>query len=369
MQMLKTALCILTVVALICLTLVGCPPQPSRRGPTASFKASPTRGPAPLTVSFANTSRNGSACIVSWIWLFGDGGQSDAANPTYTFTESGTYIVSLTVRTSVGTDTAALAIVVTSGEVEGEGEDEDEGEGEGEAGVEGEVEVEGEGEGEGEGEPAPLTESPTFTFADGDFAKVALEDTIVSYVPNEEGTGFDLANVERDNIELVELDPADEMSELTDGTTDYSYLDFEGDKFTLYDEKYDGTWVGSKGAIAFGDQPPEPEDTHTETVGISALRAEFDPTLGDAAIASAVVEDTFVVDYEGLRKSQKELDISSFQIQGVLDGHPEAIPGTIDILYELVDAGLDEIIVGISSSEIGSELDINPNTLLIKMIP
>ena len=65
----------------------------------ADFSAAPTRGPAPLTVRFTDESTGG---ISTWSWDFGDGGTSDDQNPSHTYTEPGTYTVSLDVSGACG---------------------------------------------------------------------------------------------------------------------------------------------------------------------------------------------------------------------------------------------------------------------------
>jgi len=69
--------------------------------PSAAFNASPTAGPAPLTVSFINQS---SGNITSYQWDFGDGNTSSAQNPVHTYTSSGTYSVFLVVSGPGGYD-------------------------------------------------------------------------------------------------------------------------------------------------------------------------------------------------------------------------------------------------------------------------
>lgn len=64
--------------------------------PTAGFIGQ-GEGCAPLTVDFTNTSLLGE----TYLWNFGDGGTSQAENPSYTWNAPGTYTVSLTV-TAVG---------------------------------------------------------------------------------------------------------------------------------------------------------------------------------------------------------------------------------------------------------------------------
>ena len=83
-------------------------------GPTAAFTADPTSGDAPLTVQFTDSSNAGSASITSWLWNFGDSSTSTERNPSHTYTSEGSYTVSLTVATSVGSDAETAAITVTA---------------------------------------------------------------------------------------------------------------------------------------------------------------------------------------------------------------------------------------------------------------
>jgi PKD repeat protein len=80
--------------------------------PRANFVASPTRGGAPLTVSFTDMS---TGSLTQWLWNFGDGSTSTAQNPTHTYSQLGTYTVMLTVTNQNGSDTATKSdyIVVT----------------------------------------------------------------------------------------------------------------------------------------------------------------------------------------------------------------------------------------------------------------
>ena len=70
--------------------------------PTADFTGTPTSGQAPLAVSFTDLSAGN---ITSRAWAFGDGGTSNAVNPTCTYLTAGTYTVSLTVTGPGGSDT------------------------------------------------------------------------------------------------------------------------------------------------------------------------------------------------------------------------------------------------------------------------
>lgn len=71
--------------------------------PVAEFFSSTRLGPAPLTVSFADTSRG--FLPMEYHWDFGDGSASDRQNPTHTYASDGEYTVRLTVTNIYGTDT------------------------------------------------------------------------------------------------------------------------------------------------------------------------------------------------------------------------------------------------------------------------
>ena len=78
--------------------------------PTADFSASPTSGTAPLTVDFTNLT---SGSVTAWAWTFGDGGTSNAASPSHTYTNSGTYTVELTATNSTGSNTKTQSGYIT----------------------------------------------------------------------------------------------------------------------------------------------------------------------------------------------------------------------------------------------------------------
>jgi uncharacterized delta-60 repeat protein len=69
----------------------------------ANFSATPTSGPAPLTVHFTDASVGS---VTSWSWDFNDDGIDDSAeqNPSYTYSNPGSYTVKLTVTGPDGTD-------------------------------------------------------------------------------------------------------------------------------------------------------------------------------------------------------------------------------------------------------------------------
>jgi PKD repeat protein len=69
---------------------------------TASFSATPDSGVGPLSVDFTDESFGG--IITSWSWTFGDGGTDTLQNPTHTFTDTGSFSVTLTVTGPSGSD-------------------------------------------------------------------------------------------------------------------------------------------------------------------------------------------------------------------------------------------------------------------------
>ena len=69
---------------------------------SADFSASPTEGPAPLTVQFTD---NSTGNVSSWLWDFGDESTSTAQNPSHKYETSGEYTVSLIVSNEFFSDT------------------------------------------------------------------------------------------------------------------------------------------------------------------------------------------------------------------------------------------------------------------------
>jgi PKD repeat protein len=68
----------------------------------ANYAATPTRGVAPLTVQFTDTS---TGSISTWQWDFGDGTTSTLQTPIHTYTQTGLFTVRLTVSGLGGDDT------------------------------------------------------------------------------------------------------------------------------------------------------------------------------------------------------------------------------------------------------------------------
>ena len=92
---------ILSLVLLVSVVLLGCTPPPE-----AQFTALPTTGCAPKEVQFTDLSEGN---IDTWEWDFDNDGQVDSTlqNPQYTYDNSGTYTVSLTVSGPGGSDSEA----------------------------------------------------------------------------------------------------------------------------------------------------------------------------------------------------------------------------------------------------------------------
>jgi len=77
-------------------------------GPTAAFSGGPASILVGETVFFGDASLPGSEPITAWAWTFGDGATSNVQSPTHVYAAPGSYQVSLTVTTSVGSDTETI---------------------------------------------------------------------------------------------------------------------------------------------------------------------------------------------------------------------------------------------------------------------
>jgi PKD repeat protein len=84
------------------------------RSPVAKASANKTSGANPLTVAFSSAgSSDPEGGALSYLWTFGDGTTSTAANPTKTYTTNGTYTPTLKVTDPAGlSGTASLVITV-----------------------------------------------------------------------------------------------------------------------------------------------------------------------------------------------------------------------------------------------------------------
>ncbi|MET7617812.1 PQQ-dependent sugar dehydrogenase [Streptomyces sp. NPDC005408] len=87
----------------------------SNRSPVAKAAADKTSGPTPLTVAFSSQgSSDPEGKPLTYAWDFGDGTTSTAADPSHTYTSTGTFRPTLTVRDSEGL-TGTASLVVTAG--------------------------------------------------------------------------------------------------------------------------------------------------------------------------------------------------------------------------------------------------------------
>ena len=88
----------------------------SANPPVAAFTGTPTSGNVPLTVQFTdNSTKDPTTPISSWNWNFGDGSVENATiqNPIHTFTNAGSYTVSLTATSAAGSNTKTVADYIT----------------------------------------------------------------------------------------------------------------------------------------------------------------------------------------------------------------------------------------------------------------
>jgi PKD repeat protein len=90
--------------------------QESPVAPTASFSADPVSGLIPLNVQFTDLSTGDG--ITNWAWDFDSDGTVDstAQNPTWNYTNAGTYTVSLTVTNAGGSNTKTKNNYITANE-------------------------------------------------------------------------------------------------------------------------------------------------------------------------------------------------------------------------------------------------------------
>jgi len=80
--------------------------------PVPSFTASPNGGSVPLTVAFSNTSAN--AFYYRWTFMYPTSiPNSNLENPTFTYTNAGTYQVRLTAYNEGGSVSVTNTITVT----------------------------------------------------------------------------------------------------------------------------------------------------------------------------------------------------------------------------------------------------------------
>jgi len=78
--------------------------------PVANFTTDITSGTAPLTVTFTDLSTNGPT---AWEWDFGDGTTATSQNPTHTYSDAGTYTVSLNASNVGGSNVTTMTGYIT----------------------------------------------------------------------------------------------------------------------------------------------------------------------------------------------------------------------------------------------------------------
>ena len=87
--------------------------EPENEAPIAIVNSNVTTGEAPLTINFIGSQSTDDDAVTSYAWDFKDGGGSSDMNPSNTFSEAGSYEVSLTVTDTQGlTNTKTLTINV-----------------------------------------------------------------------------------------------------------------------------------------------------------------------------------------------------------------------------------------------------------------
>ena len=88
----------------------------SNHPPTPVLSATPSTGPAPLTVSFDGSgSTDSDGTVTSWAWSFGDGAFGTGALTTHLYSTAGTYTASLTVTDNGGASSTTTSSIVVNG--------------------------------------------------------------------------------------------------------------------------------------------------------------------------------------------------------------------------------------------------------------
>ena len=101
-----------TVTKLNYITVVASKAPTTMKAPGATFSASVISGKKPLKVSFVDKSTESH---ISQIWKFGDGTTSSSRNPTHTYSKSGKFKVTLTVKRPNGSNIGETSRYITVG--------------------------------------------------------------------------------------------------------------------------------------------------------------------------------------------------------------------------------------------------------------
>src|SRR5262249_18008645 len=80
--------------------------------PTVSATASPTCGPAPLSVSFSAMGSDPEGSALTYKWSFGDGAEASGANASHTYQSAGTFTAKV-VATDSGGASASVSIIIS----------------------------------------------------------------------------------------------------------------------------------------------------------------------------------------------------------------------------------------------------------------
>jgi len=78
----------------------------ANKPPTAAFRAQPSAGTAPLTVTFTDQSKDSDGQVVAVRWDFGDGATSTERNPTHLYAAPGKFLVTQTATDDNGATAA-----------------------------------------------------------------------------------------------------------------------------------------------------------------------------------------------------------------------------------------------------------------------
>jgi FOG: PKD repeat len=87
----------------------------SNRGPSADFSFTPSSPLTQSTVEFTDESGDPDGSVDSYSWDFGDGSTSSSQNPSHSYSDDGTYTVSLTVTDNDGAVSNTVTKDVTVG--------------------------------------------------------------------------------------------------------------------------------------------------------------------------------------------------------------------------------------------------------------
>lgn len=112
----KKRLVLLVVVAALGLSLVGCAPWVANMLPNATITV--TNGVDKFTFTFDGRESNDTdGTIETWGWSFGDGETAYGSITDHTYTDYGTYIVTLTVTDDQGANASVSITVIIEGEI------------------------------------------------------------------------------------------------------------------------------------------------------------------------------------------------------------------------------------------------------------